>query len=107
MSEFSVAQGAEDPRERARRILAARFANLGHELIALAREIDEVGEVEPAAPALALRELGALKLASSRLWPVIGRPDPDLAIEIARNPHRIRVEVLPREVSHVRSNPER
>jgi len=93
-----VAQGTEDPRERARRILAARYANLGHELIALAREIDEVGEIEPAASALALRELAALRLASGRLWPVVGRGDPTLAIEIARNPHRITVEVLPREV---------
>lgn len=102
MSKTMVAHGSLDPQQRARRILAARFANLGHELIALAREIDEVGEIEPAAtPTLALRELAALKVASSRLWPVVGRGDPELAIEIARNPHRITVEVLPREVPRV------
>ncbi|WP_457638414.1 hypothetical protein [Oceanithermus sp.] len=103
MSKPIVAHGTEDPRERARRILAARFANLGHELIALAREIDEVGEIEPAAaPELSLRELAALRLAASRMWPAIGKGDPEGAVEIACNPHRITVEVLPREVNGAR-----
>ena len=94
----TVTHATDDHGARARRILAARFTNLGHELIALARKIDEVGEVEPAAQVLALREPAALCLASGRLWPVVGRGDPTLAIEIARNPHRITVEALRREV---------